>query len=317
MNQTENYNLNKPEYTDNVDVAKLNENADIIDAILKEHSDALELAALGFKYRGAVDYYADLPLNAEIGDAYTVKYSGSSGATPDGTEYVWGNVGDSEQWIDFSKDAYTKAETDALLSGKQDTLTQAQLAAVNSGIDSAKVEQIETNKNNISTDEAALVELVDSGAKNLLKITATSGTVSGVTYTVNDDKTISFNGTADETISLDLTVPSTVAGKTYFISGCPAGGATSNTYRQLIRDITNQQNLGSDIGNGVAITFQNPIENVVVRINIFSGYTANNLTFKPMLCSKAAWDISQTYQPHRPSYQELYERVVALEQANQ
>ena len=34
-------------------------------------------------------------------------------------------------------------------TSKQDTLNAAQLAAVNSGIDSAKVEQIETNKNNI------------------------------------------------------------------------------------------------------------------------------------------------------------------------
>ena len=46
-------------------------------------------------------------------------------------------------------DAYTKAETDALLSGKQDTLSTAQLSAVNSGIDSTKVAQIETNKNDI------------------------------------------------------------------------------------------------------------------------------------------------------------------------
>ena len=178
-------------------------------------------------------------------------------------------------------------------------------------------EEVETNKNNISTDEAALVELVDSGAKNLLKITATSGTVSGVTYTVNADQTITFNGKAEDMISLDLSVPATVSGKSYFVSGCPAGGATSNTYRQLIRDVTNQQNLGSDIGNGAVITFPNPIGNIVVRINIFSGYTAKNLTFKPMICTKAAWDISQAYQPFRPSYQELYERVVALEQTNQ
>lgn len=45
---------------------------------------------------------------------------------------------------------YTKTEVDTALSGKQATLTTAQLAAVNSGIDSTKVDQIETNKNNIS-----------------------------------------------------------------------------------------------------------------------------------------------------------------------
>lgn len=37
------------------------------------------------------------------------------------------------------------------VAGKQDVLTTEQLAAVNSGIDSTKVAQIETNKNNISS----------------------------------------------------------------------------------------------------------------------------------------------------------------------
>lgn len=44
---------------------------------------------------------------------------------------------------------YTKTEVDTALSGKQATLTTEQLAAVNSGVDSTKVAQIETNKNNI------------------------------------------------------------------------------------------------------------------------------------------------------------------------
>ena len=34
-----------------------------------------------------------------------------------------------------------------------------------------------------------------------------------------------------------------------------------------------------------------------------------------MICSAADWKISQSFQPFRPSYQELYERVVALEDA--
>lgn len=74
----------------------------------------------GIKYKGAVSYYSDLAnlTNVEEGDGYTVKYSGTSGTTPDGTEYVWGY--DSElqamAWIDWSKDSYTKSEVDALLA---------------------------------------------------------------------------------------------------------------------------------------------------------------------------------------------------------
>ena len=66
------------------DIAKLNENIDIIDSKLKEHSDALELV-------------------------------------------------------------------DIALDSKQDSLAAVQLAAVNSGITSEDVAQIETNKNNILT----------------------------------------------------------------------------------------------------------------------------------------------------------------------
>ena len=45
---------------------------------------------------------------------------------------------------------YTKTEVDTALSGKQATLTTAQLDAVNSGITSADVTQIGVNENNIS-----------------------------------------------------------------------------------------------------------------------------------------------------------------------
>lgn len=40
MTQTANYNLNKPDYTDSVDVAKINENMDTIDAQMKANADA-------------------------------------------------------------------------------------------------------------------------------------------------------------------------------------------------------------------------------------------------------------------------------------
>lgn len=39
-------------------------------------------------YKGAVDYYDDLPSNAELGDCYTVRYKGNSGTELFGAEYV-------------------------------------------------------------------------------------------------------------------------------------------------------------------------------------------------------------------------------------
>ena len=40
---------------------------------------------------------------------------------------------------------------------------------------------------------------INTGAKNLLKITASSQTIKGVTFTVNDDQTVTVNGTNDGT----------------------------------------------------------------------------------------------------------------------
>lgn len=86
----------------------------------------------GIVYKGEVNYYADLPNNPTLGDAYTVKYSGTIGTIPDGTEYVWGKNNNIAQWIDFSKDSYTKSETDNLLNGKQNALTFDTVPTVNS-----------------------------------------------------------------------------------------------------------------------------------------------------------------------------------------
>lgn len=75
----------------------------------------------GVHYRGQVDYYDNLPNDPEEGDSYTVKYAGSSGTVVDGTEYTWGvdSSTNTMTWISFSKDAYSKAETDLLLAAKQ------------------------------------------------------------------------------------------------------------------------------------------------------------------------------------------------------
>ena len=55
--------------------------------------------ATGFNWLGAVKYYSDLPASANEGDAYTVMYEGTSGSTVDGTEYAWGQLGGTAQWI--------------------------------------------------------------------------------------------------------------------------------------------------------------------------------------------------------------------------
>ena len=64
----------------------------------------LDLLPNGLVYKGAVDYYDDLPSEASVGSVYTVKYKGSSGSVADGSEYVYGEYGGENQWIKLGPD---------------------------------------------------------------------------------------------------------------------------------------------------------------------------------------------------------------------
>lgn len=298
---TTNYGLIKPGTDDPILIGQLNDNMDTIDTVLKDHSDKIDAAAIGIKFKGEVNYYADLPNNAEIGDAYTVKYAGSSGTTPDGTEYVWGTVSGTNQWINFSKDSYTKAEVDALLALKQNALTTAQLAAVNSGIDSTKVSQIETNKNNISYN-------TNNGVKNIWNVTIPSNLPSGFTITRDSDGGFVFNGNTGNS-AVFCTTQVWFETETYVLSGCPSGGS-DNSYRfDILR------------GDNSVICYGDPVEaggfvqttSYTCRIRIAANYTCNNLKFYPMICLKSLYDADPSYQPYALSNAELTAAIQALQ----
>ena len=60
-----------------------------------------------------------------------------------------------------------------------------------------------------------------------------------------------------------------------------------------------------DVGAGFLVEKSGNTTGSNIAIVVKEGQTANNLVFKPMICSKADWDISQQYVPYRPSYDEL------------
>lgn len=149
-----------------------------------------------------------------------------------------------------------------------------------------------------------LIELVDSGAKNLLNNTLISGTVSSqITATVSTDKQVTLSGTTPSNADASFTTSTNTqfpAG-TYIGSGSPSGGAIDK-YR--IDYVVNDSAVYRDTGNGVEFTL-NSASNVRSQIVVYRGNTAPSATFKPMVCSKAAWDVSQKYVPYVPSNAEL------------
>lgn len=169
-------------------------------------------------------------------------------------------------------------------------------------------------------DEAsrsALVELIDSGPKNKIEMTQTQETITKGNITATFDKvagTITLNGyntsgnsAIFEFYSGNATDQRYIPAGKYHMSGCPAGGSTS-TYRCMLNGISS----AVDIGNGVTFTLTAP-KYAAYRILISGNCTFNNTMFKPMVCLEELYKISPAFQPYRPSYQELYEMVKALQ----
>ena len=158
----------------------------------KTYTDQVAQSLMGgVRYQGEVDYYSDLPSNPEEGDAYTVKYSGTSGTDLDGTEYTWGLNHQTQQygWIDFSKDSYTKTETNALLNGKQNALVvgtnldSTPTDGSNNPVTSDGVYDALTGKQDtIDNSHKLSADLVDDSSSTNKFVTGTTGFVVGTNY---------------------------------------------------------------------------------------------------------------------------------------
>lgn len=121
-----------------------------------------------------------------------------------------------------------------------------------------------------------------------------------VTATVNDDGSITINGTP--TAQTDFYLQANHDGLTDIfdgvsitISGCPAGGGAS-TYRMQVCQTSTSY--GNDDGSGYTVTGRT---NTRFRIRIAANYTCNNLTFYPMV--RLASFVDATYV--KPEYEEF------------
>ena len=185
---------------------------------------------------------------------------------------------------------------------------------VNDRLNAIESEQ-ESQESVLDEDRAVLVELVDGGAKNELINSVIDGQTFEISFAKNTDETITVSGTASggNAQRRIMTIPAEDVQKYngMVLSGCPAGGS-NNTYRLIFqRDSSPYTIYTSDIGEG-AIIQDVPAVQCRVFIIVNNGTSIDEI-FKPMICSKAAWDISQQYVPHRPSYDELIARIEALE----
>lgn len=223
------------------------------------------------------DDVASLPANTQD---LTFVLSSDAYIVADGSKYIMNSSG---TWVLQPSDnqfenVYTKAETDALLVPLS---------------------------NQLESDGKLLTELVNGGHKNFLKLTDTSSTTSNrVTITYNGDGTYTIDSagqtaSADGYFYLARSGQNPLFPKGTVVSGCTGGG--SNSYYIAIAGSSVQQytsavTLNVDVSGSLIFVFK-------------SGQVFNNLTIKPMVCSKEAWNLSQEFEPYCPTLAELYALV--------
>lgn len=246
---------------------------------------AVAAAVKGLKLKGAVNYYTDLPTTGvQEGDAWTVLYSGTSGTEALGLEYAWAEYNNVLQWIPIGVDPSAFA--------KQSDLTK---------------------------QNAALIEQIDGGAKNLMKLTGTNVTGYGVSCVfdaaagtitldgINQDKkcTGSFNVQCADSCALGLK-----AGTVYHFL-CE-GYQTSDTTIGIYVYTSGATPSQFDCYNNNEAAWNSAWEQASgFRLFIRSGTVVDNVVLKPMICSKAAWDISHKFVPYCPTLPELYAMINA------
>lgn len=162
------------------------------------------------------------------------------------------------------------------------------------------------------TDEA-VIQQINSGAKNRLKLTASSRTHNGITFTVGDDGTVTASGTATANAYIQVaSIPADgeLFDGSYRLCGCPEGGSRQSYAQYAALSSYARYDYGESVS---LIPTEGLTGGVGIIIMIYSGYTADNVIFKPMVCKAVDYLMSPEHAPYCPTMPELYQMILALQ----
>lgn len=159
--------------------------------------------------------------------------------------------------------------------------------------------------------DAALVDIINSGAKNKLNVWAAPAQtqpINGVTWAVNSDGTVTANGTASGNSWFYLTAnPANIQyGVETVLSGCPDGGSATTWELQCSQVGSSAR---SDYGEGT--TQPSNYSYRYVACCVRSGQTVTNLTFKPMVDASSVHAITDAFVAYSPTNAELYQMLAS------
>lgn len=128
--------------------------------------------------------------------------------------------------------------------------------------------------------------------RNLFRNATSTTTRNGITFTVNQDGSVLVNGTATETVQLDLGTFVPVVGYKYiFTSGQTVGTSGAAMYASGINGVADWKHHRHE---WTAIT----TDSIRLAIYVTSGRTVNNCTLYPMI-QITSDNVDETYEPYR------------------
>ena len=194
--------------------------------------------------------------------------------------------------------AVQPATLETALAGKQDALSSEQLEAVNSGVTSADVEQIKTNKNNILLNRHYGVKnIFIPKAENLNNPSGFTGTI-----TRNADNSYTINGSTGGDVYYLLLGTITMPVGTFVLYARPSDKTGIFVYND---------GDWADNDNSRYKTFSQPTsQNIFLRIA--ANQTLENYTIYPMICDLTAWNMSRDYEIGALSNAKLTEQISSL-----
>ncbi|MBQ5824676.1 MAG: hypothetical protein IIW48_07690, partial [Clostridia bacterium] len=190
-------------------------------------------------------------------------------------------------------------DADHKLSSSLVSFSEAEAAAIASGIDSSKVGQISTNQTNILYG-------LNTGVKNILSLSGVQ-TINGITYTPQEDGTVKATGTATANAAYYLNdsnkyIPNVYGGYKFHA----LSNGTDNIYAlvQYSNDGSQWAAENAQKTSEITVSSNYPYVNFVLMVK--NGTTPNQ-TFAPMLCTPEAWAQSHDFQPYAlPNYDLTY-----------
>lgn len=190
-----------------------------------------------------------------------------------------GNMGDYEivqedpVQIRFKKGDGTFGETVDLGDGL------ASKAMVNAGYYTYKGISYDGSASNNGIDVAEIdgaYSQETTTGKNLLNITSTGGTNNGITYTINDDKSVTLNGATTDAVSQLILNIMTIPNGTY----CLNGTNTANVFMRIWSE-TQQKEIYKSVNSASFEITNNDV--CQIQIYIHRGVTCNNVIIYPQL----------------------------------